>query len=214
MISRLISPAGALLAAALLFMSAPAATAQETPLDVARRYFTALKAGDVITYVDLMHPDELARFKGMLAPAIAADTSGEGARQLFGLDNSAEFAKLTDREVFERFMKKFVMDSPDFQETMSTMSTEFLGSVPEGTDIAHVVYRLKMVIYNSIESTEMEVVSLKRSGSNWRMMLDKEMEGMGQMLVDMVKEAQESQSAVDEAPPPYDEYEYESESEE
>lgn len=215
MISRRTSPAGAVLTIALLLiMSASAVMAQETetPVDVARRHFLAMKSADLDTYVDLMHPAELTRFKNVLSPAIAADTSGEGAKQLFDLNSSAEFMRLTDREVFERFMQKFVFGSPDFRETMSGMSTEFVGSVPEGTDVAHVVYRLKMIIYGGIQSTSLEVVSLKRFGNGWRMMLDKEMEGMSQMLVDMVKEAQEAKA--NEETVPYEEYQYGSDSEE
>lgn len=200
MISRLLSPAGALLATAFLLISAQAATAQDTPVDVARRHFAALKSGNVDAYMDLMHPDELAKFKSMLAPAMAADTSGEGAKQLFDLNNSAEFMRLTDREVFARVLKKFVMDSPDFQETMTTMQVEPIGSVMEGTDMSHVVYRMKIRIYDEVDVTSMEVVSMRRFNNSWRMMLDKEMEGMGDMIVDMVKEMQEAKNEVEDAP--------------
>jgi|GEM_PF-762366 len=189
---RIGSFAGALCAATFLLASADlAAQKEETPLDVARQHFEAMQSANWKKSTELMHPEELGRFKAMFAPVIAADSSGEGARELFGLEDPAVFAMLSDNEVFERFLATTVVES-NMQTVLENTRVEFIGAVPEGDDRTHVVYRMTVHLDDYSPTTSMEVVSLRRYKGTWRMLLDRNLEGMQAMLVRVLQEMNEA----------------------
>ncbi len=173
-------------ASAALFILACSGAAAQSPEQVAGRYFTAMENADWKTCTELMHPDELARFKAVFLPLMDSPKGAEGAQELMGLNSAAEFKKLSDSQVFEKFLTH-MMGKSDMGELMSTMRATVVGSVMEGKDTAHVLYRMKMNAYGT-EVEELEVSTLKRYGDTWRLALDKNTEGMAEAIRQMVAE--------------------------
>lgn len=182
--------------AALIILACSGAAAQtESPEEVSRRYFEAMEKSDWKANAALMHPDELARFRAVFMPLMDSPKGAEGAQELFGLNSTAEFAKLSDQEVFEKFLVT-VMGRSDMSELLSTMRSTVIGSVMEGKDTAHVLYRMRMDVFGT-EVVEIEVSTLKRYGDTWRLALDKDTEGMAESILQMVNEDEEAVPEMD-----------------
>ncbi len=167
----------AILIAVLTFVVAGSAFAQtpESPESVAKAYFAAMRSGDWAKCAGLMHPDALASIKRSFATVINADKSGGAAKAIFGLKSSAEFAQLTDAAVFERLMGFITSAVPDVKTAMEASTSTVLGQVSEGADLAHIVYRSQIKL-GGAEVSQVELISLKKSGSAWRALLTSDME--------------------------------------
>ena len=64
---------------------------------------------------------------------------------------------------------------------MAGAEARVLGHVPEGTDLAHVVYRMTITV-DGLKVTKMEVLSLQRTDSGWAMLLRSDIETMAAAL--------------------------------
>ena len=53
---------------------------------------------------------------------------------------------------------------------MKNMQYTIIGTAPEGDEVAHVIYRLRMNMMGT-DIEELETISLKRSGDSWRLLL-------------------------------------------
>lgn len=151
------------------------------PESIATRYAAAMKAGDWNAIARLMHPAAIAQFRSLFMPIVAADTSGQAAQALFGVANAAELAKLPDAEMFARLFHTLTAQQPGFQEAMNGATMTVLGHVAEGPDVAHVVYRMHMQV-DSISVDKTEVLSMRRNGSTWGVMLSADFQGLAAAL--------------------------------
>ena len=163
----------------LVYVSAGAARASEPAASeqLVRSYYEQLAAGDYGAYADVVHPDEAARFKGMLIEVFRM-AEEEGDRGLmdatFGPEATLEDAeKSTPTEFIRAFMRlaSAMIGGVEF------LGVEVLGSVPEG-ELRHVVVRTRMKA-EGIEITQMEVVSTKPYQGEPRLMLTGNWEGLG-----------------------------------
>ena len=170
-----------LIALAALLLAARPAAAQETPEQVARRYFEASRAGDWAAVTALMDPAALESFKRMMAPVVSAGGGSEMAQQLFGISGKAEFDALPAPQVFQRFMGQLIELQPMMKELLAGSSYQVIGHVDEGADGTHVVYRMKMKVMGA-EVTKVETLSLHRTPAGWRAQLTGDMENMWQMF--------------------------------
>lgn len=192
------------IAALLLAPAAAVAQPAETPVDVARRYFETVRRNDWQAGAALMHPDELARFKELFVTLLASGKKGEDVvKELMELESASDLLNLSGSQVFERFLRTFMGRSPEMAEMMASMRVSIIGSVPEGQDTAHILYRTEMDAAE-MPDREINVVSMKRMENSWRMMLEPQMEGAAEMIVAMVNMEEESS---DEETYEYDEYE-------
>jgi hypothetical protein len=173
----------ALLAAALMCLAGPARAAPAAkPESVVQDYFAALQQNGLTSAADFMHPDELRRFKEMIFPILAAeDAAGRHdlREAMFGANatmGDAESASPADfLRAFMRFVAARMSDAkPHFDRI------EVLGAIPEG-DVVHVVTRVYVGV-GDLAVRQMEVVSLKPSGDDWKLMLTGQMEGLAQAL--------------------------------
>ena len=171
------------LAAALLALPAPAHAQDrvETPEAVTRQYAAAVRANDWVGTASLMHPDALAHFRRMFIPILAADSSGQLCRRLFDASSSAELAALPDDELFARFFRTLVNDAPELHAMFTAADLVPVGHVLEGSDVAHVVFRMK-VAADGVTLTKVQAVSLRRAGRTWRVLLSGDFEGMAAAL--------------------------------
>lgn len=153
----------------------------ETPEAVTRQFGAAMRTNDWVGTAQLMHPDALARFRSMFLPILRADTTGRLCERLFATTSSAEIAALPDAEVFARFFRTLVSGTPELGGMFAGADMVPVGHVLEGDDVAHVVFRMK-VAADGVTITKVQAMSLRRSGSTWRVLLSGEFEGLATAL--------------------------------
>lgn len=124
-----------------------------------------------------MHPEALAKLRAMLLPLAKHENGAELRQKLLGANSVAEVEALDDAALFERFLRSMMGLSPEIQSIMGTAETGMVGHVMEGPDIAHVVYRLRLRV-EGMTFTKLEVMSLQRAGSEWKVLLKGDVEGM------------------------------------
>ena len=156
-----------------------AGAAQETPDAFAQAYFQTMKTGDWAANARLMHPEALQGFKDMVSPLLSLGTGEELAR-LMGVDSAATLAALPPADFFARFVGS-VMAQQGLMEVMRSAEIQVVGSVPEGADQAHVVYRMSMSVAGATV-TRMNVISARRDGASWKGLLTGDMQGLAQAL--------------------------------
>ena len=175
---------------AALGAAAVAGMAQETPESVAKAYFAAKQASDWAKCASLTHPDALADLKNAFAEIVNADKSGEAAAMFFKLKSPAEYSQLSDAAVFERLMDFVTTSSPDTKTELASSVNTILGRVDEAPDLAHVVFRSRAKI-GSEEINEVDLLSLKKQGSTWRVLLTSDIEAMINQLLESVAPPEE-----------------------
>lgn len=149
----------------------------EAPQEVAERYFAAMRASDYRGAAVLMHPAALAQFRDFFQTLAAADSGDRALTAMFGVGSARELAALSPEDVFARVMSAVATLSPQIKEAMGSMRADIVGTVPEGADTVHVVYRMHMVVAG-VGAGKLAVLSLRRSGTSWRALLTGDLEGM------------------------------------
>lgn len=137
----------------------------------------ALDAGqkhDWQRYTELVHPEAIKDFRAILAPALMAaqkENREDQAGLLSFFDGATDLKAVLawePKEFFVRFMKKADSQAPLKDKLFST-TTKVLGTILEGSDQAHVVTRVTLK-RQKVEIRKVAVVTLKRSGSEWKVM--------------------------------------------
>ena len=154
-----------------------AQAAQETPESVAKAYFAAMQAGDFAKCASYMHPEALSSMKRIFGAIVKADKSGETTKALFGLKSVAEYEQMSDAMVFERVWNFISGAEPNVKTVLSSSTNTVLGLVVENPDLAHIVYRTHIKMAGA-EMNEVDLISLKKQGANWRALLTSDMEEM------------------------------------
>lgn len=155
---------------------------ETSPDTVVRRYMEAVRAGDWHSAAALMHPEALAQFRRMIFPAFETDTPGRELRdQFFDGMRLPEIRQLSEGAFFERFFRGMIARSPELLGIMQGAEVEVVGHVREGDDVAHVVYRMEATV-SELSFTRLDVMSVKRLGTTWRLLLTGTMEGLAAAL--------------------------------
>jgi hypothetical protein len=137
----------------------------------------AVRKGDWNRYADLVHPESLQDYKSIWLPVLqAAPKKGpETQADLLALFDKATDLKsviaLKPKEFFVRSMKG--MAATFRREGIPSNlngDEKIIGTVHEGDDQAYVVVRTRRK-FGGAAMTQVEVVGLKRSGTEWKMML-------------------------------------------
>jgi hypothetical protein len=175
---------------ALLALSAPCFS--ETPEAIAQQYLTAMSEMRIEALADTMHPAALDRFKqilGQVSQAISAidpeKRPNTVIRALFGDDGPDAVLAEPPREVFVRFMANLTTFVPQIREMQGGSEHEIIGHVDEGGNLCHVVFRATLK-RGSTGISKMAVLSLKRDGTSWKVLLDDDLAklitGLGQRM--------------------------------
>lgn len=181
----------------VLFILGSAVSAQDTlntPEAAAKAYFSAMQAGDWTKLASLTHPDALADLKKMFATALKTDTTGDAGKTIFKLKSADEFAALKDEEVLVRLMDFFSSVAPEVKTALTSSTNTILGKVDEGDSTSHVVFRSKSKLEND-EVNEVDLISFKKQGGNWRALLTSDLEDMFNRLVDEITPQKEDDKA-------------------
>jgi hypothetical protein len=141
----------------------------ESPEEVAKASLEYGYKGDWSAYARLMHPEALAEFKRKLRPIIAADMSGRIAEFFLGVKDFPQFEAMSEIAVFEEMISNSTKKFPQAAGLIKTTDYSIIGSVPEGADLVHVVYRFG--VKSEQLSTVVEVISLRRYQGGWRLLL-------------------------------------------
>lgn len=159
----------------LLVLALPVAAQEETPEAVAKAYLLASQNGDWAKAASFMHPEALGSLKRTLAAIVRLDKKNEMGKQLFNLKDNAEFEELSPEAVFERMITGLTASIPMLKEMLSGSQTTIIGQVTEAPDMMHIVYRMEMKMQNA-PVNKLAVMSMKKSGNTWRMLLSGDME--------------------------------------
>jgi hypothetical protein len=124
-----------------IFLSTVAYAQGQAPEEVAKASMELVRKGDWSAYARLMHPEALAEAKRLFRPIIAADTSGKVGELFFGVKNSTQYDALSEIAAFEALMTNLTKNIPAFTEALKTVDFTIVGSLPEGEEFVHVVYR-------------------------------------------------------------------------
>ena len=166
--------------------------AGEKPEEVAHTYIRAMADLHLNVVADTMHPSALDGFQKILikiADGIAAapDDRKPPARvinALFGESGMATVKTEPPRDIFVRFMSNLTTFVPQIREMTAGSEYQVLGHVEEG-NLAHVVFRATLR-RGTTEMTKMEVLSLKRDGEQWKVLLTDDLadlvSGLGRQL--------------------------------
>jgi PleD family two-component response regulator len=174
-------------------MFAATAHSAETPEEVAHTYIRAMADARINVVADQMHPSALDRFKGIMTDVATAIEAAPADRKppvkmitaLFGEEGTAVVKDLSPRDVFVRFMSNLTTFVPQIRVMHAGSEYQVLGHVDEGGNISHVVFRATLA-QGQHEMTKMSVLSLKRDGEHWKMLLTDDLEnliaGLGKQL--------------------------------
>ena len=112
---------------------------------------------------------------------ISADPEGNAGAQLFAVKSVQEFDALPGTEVFARMLKTLSTSRPEFAEAVRRSESKIIGTLPEGDQIAHVLYRMQTGVAE-IKANQVSVITLQRSGNAWRACLTGNFEGIARAL--------------------------------
>jgi hypothetical protein len=165
---------------ALFLLTGAASASTESPESVVREYFAELKSKGLAAVSAHMHQDELARFKSMLLPIFQPDGAPnhkELVAGFFGPEATPEsVAAVPPTEFMNAFMALAGRQMGSLN--MRFGDSEVVGSVQEG-EVTHVVTRMRTGTAE-LTVTQMEVISLRKEGTRWRLLLTGRFEGMAQ----------------------------------
>jgi hypothetical protein len=156
------------------------------PEKVALASFAAQRKLDWEAYADLMHPEGLNDFKGLLAPVLrAAEKKGrEEQAGLLTLFHGARDLKTAlawePKEFFLRFQNATASRYP-LKDNFTGTTAKVLGKVPEGANQTHVVVRVTRTM-GKTKLTRVEVVTVKRSGGAWKVAMPEELRGLAETI--------------------------------
>ena len=165
----------------LAFTSFP--TFGETPSDAAKDYFKLLQSKDYTAVAKSFYPEALAELKNMMSfvSEIPEEKQKMFIPALFGTEANADtLMKMSDTQFFASFLGS-VMGKIDSAGGLDFSNMEVLGEVMEGTELAHVVTRNKMVV-GEMELEMMEVISFKKHDKEWKALMTGKIKGFAQQM--------------------------------
>ena len=184
----------------LAFLSAPlmaqAPVPPEGPAEVARDLFHALAAGEWSRAASLIHPDALIAFQQqqlstaliwaeMRASHPNAASGGNPVLDQFPDITSLEALKaVAPADLLAKYLAAQLPDPANYDDGRPPIWTRTpLGVVQEGDTIAHVVYRVDVDVGRYGATEETQVVTARRSGVFWRLLLNKDLTWEGSVRI-------------------------------
>jgi hypothetical protein len=153
----------------------------ETPEGVADAYMDAMRRDRVQEAAEHMDPRALAEFRSaMLSLADRADKQGKAAEvvgMFADVKDLPALRGLAPKDFFVAFCRGIAKQRPQVREVLSTARTQVLGHVSEGTDTAHVVYRMTVPTEGEAV-TKVSLMSLRKTPDGWRLLLTESAQAM------------------------------------
>lgn len=158
---------------------------ENSPEKTALRAMEALRENRVGDFAEEMHPEALKSFKtailDVMDSAEKAGREGELLSLFEDVTAVSDLRKLDDKAFFESFYKGVIKMQPRIRDSMKGMTIEVIGHVKEGADMLHVVYR-GTVNSGDLKISQLSVMSMKKSGERWGMLLTNDLEALAATL--------------------------------
>jgi hypothetical protein len=145
----------------------------ESAQQVTMRFIDGMRANDWKAVSVLMHPAALRQLREFFSVLVEAPNADALRRELLGVSSAAEAKALSDTALFESLLR-LTAKSPEVADAFRSAKVQILGQVNEGSDTAHVVYRMEITLEGTPVTT-MDVFSLARSPAGWRGLLKGDM---------------------------------------
>jgi hypothetical protein len=167
----------------LTLVAEPAAAqmSAESPEAVAERYVSAMRTQKWSAMADLMHPEALAKFRTMFSGVVHSPRAGPVREQLFGGATPARLDSLNDAQFYALVIAVAMSADPELQTAMDSARMEILGHVDEGSDISHVVFRMRLPV-GPVTVAKLDVITFKRYRNTWLTLLRADLEIMAAAL--------------------------------
>jgi hypothetical protein len=164
----------------------------ETASDRAMAYFDDINNRNFAAAAGQFDPAQLKEFRTMMEfyKELPPEVQTEFVQGFFGPTQTVEsINNVSDVEFFASIFN-FVMQQADQAGGINFDGVEILGEVKEGDNIAHLVTRNRVSV-GEIEVEAMEVVSLKKQGDGWRMLMSGSIKGLPAQLNAVFSQAQQ-----------------------
>jgi hypothetical protein len=178
-------PVAVFIFSALMLVARVSLAQDQTPERIVQLQMEAMARNDWGTYTSFMHPDALGSFKEIFRMMISADDSGEMVGGLFGVLDSTEYDKKSAADIFMNFMRGINQAAPELMGIAKDASYQILGSVPEGSETVHVVFRMTLSL-EGIPISSVAVQTLHKYNGQWKSLLSKQMDD----LISLIKQMQ------------------------
>ena len=174
---------------AILFANGAARAAEEaTPEAVAKRQIEAMRALNWELVAKYTHPKALEQMQSLFIPVVIAGASAKDSpaaqemmKIVFAGKSADELSSMPPAAFFQIVMKGISGATPDFKIAMTGMEIQILGSVKEGENLAHVVYRLSRPIGEAV-ATKIAITSIERDGETWKALLNSDLENVARAI--------------------------------
>ena len=160
------------------------AAKEVSPEDAAKAAMISMKKGDWAAYTHQMHPEALAKAKQMFRSIVAADATGRTGEVLFGVGTPKAYDALSDSASFVALMTHLTQNFPALDEAMRTSEFHVIGTLREGENLVHIVYRADASA-EDVTITKTAVLTMRRHRDEWRMLLTGNIEGLASRLSQM-----------------------------
>ncbi len=167
----------------ILLLSSISSVYAETASETAAEYFNVLKKKHYNTAATYFDPTALNDFRQTMSfiNEIPAEAQQEFFQVFFGPGaNQKSISELSDTDFFASFLRA-VMAQAEAAGTINIEGIEILGKVMEGSDIAHIVTRNRASV-GKIYMESMEVISFKKKGNEWKLLMSGKIKGMANQL--------------------------------
>ncbi len=171
------------LASLTLLILTPTASYAQSPESVATQFFDAIAGEDYVSAAELFDVGALSSFRQTLA--FLADLDEQQRTQIYsGLfgegATSQSIAALSDAQFFSAFLR-VSMSQIGGADVFANANMEYLGHVAEAPDIAHLVVRMTVGVDGG-EFEKMTVVSSRKVGGEWKLLMSGEVRGLSDTL--------------------------------
>ncbi|MDH3576102.1 MAG: tetratricopeptide repeat protein, partial [Desulfobacteraceae bacterium] len=155
----------------------------ETPESISKSYFEFVKHQKWDEISGLYDPVALRDFREMMSFLIEVpdEKSSVVLARFFGPGTTkASLKAMSDASFFSSFLKSTMSMAVQLGQ-LDFKKIDVLGSVPEGTNLRHVVART-FTGMGEMSMEQMNVISFKKTNEGWKMLMQAKMKGMAQQL--------------------------------
>lgn len=220
-----LSKFAALLVICFSVVTTSVAQTDVTPEVVAQHYWTAMQSNDWAKSASLIHPQSLHELRlssDTFVDALLGFANESNLISYFGVSNKAEYQKLNDELVVERWFQT-LSQQPGYKEVLKATTLKIVGSVRESENIAHVLYRRDVALFDAEghrlttakfeegnqliglhveiklpkpDTDRVEVLTLKRCERSWCIVVDDETREMLDSWTKSLEDTKQSMKKV------------------
>jgi hypothetical protein len=141
---------------------------------VATEFQSALRAVAWRAALTRLHPEALEEFHFRISLLVESDTTRAPAQKLYPDGGLNTFRNTSPEAVFLRVFQVLSEDALGLVHALVVRDVEVIGHVPEGPDLAHVVYRSTADLSGA--EPELRLMTMKRDGERWRVRATQELD--------------------------------------